>query len=318
MIPRLLMLMTLITAPGCRTFGRFDGPPNLPFPTLGGKHVWDDRVVRNGWRVQQHALTRHHRLIDSGDVRRAWGSYQHCLDSLGQSSVATESVDELVVLVHGAFRSSRSMRRLQDSFDAAGYTTIAISYASAFDDVVGHARRVGEVLDQGPAANKVHFVTHSLGGLVVRKLLDPRFPRASWRERSALGRVCMIFPPNQGATKANLWHEKWWFRMVFGHCSDVITTAQARALAIPPCAFAVIAGGRGDGQGRSRVIPGDDDGTVGVLETKLAGMADHVVLDVGHTFGLSAPCVVEAAVRFIRDGSLREADRRSEVREEDV
>jgi len=116
----------------------------------------------------------------------------------------------------------------------------------------------------------------------------------------------MLFPPNQGATKANLWHERWWFRMVFGRCSDELTTARARALPIPPCGFGVIAGGRGDGEGRSGIIPGDDDGTVGVEETKLQGMSDHLVLDVGHTFGMNDSRVVESCVRFVRTGSFRE------------
>ena len=47
--------------------------PNIPFPTMGGKVFWNDLVEVNGWRVQKNDITGHCRILDSDDVRRAWG-----------------------------------------------------------------------------------------------------------------------------------------------------------------------------------------------------------------------------------------------------
>ncbi|MCA8961900.1 MAG: hypothetical protein KDC38_15350, partial [Planctomycetes bacterium] len=163
---------------------------------------------------------------------------------------------------------------------------------------------VASILDRLPAGTRVHFVTHSLGGLIVRELFSDEFASRRWRDSIEPGRICMIFPPNRGAELADRWHERWWFRLAFGRCSDVLTSEQARVLPVPPWPTGVIAGGRGDGRGRTSRVSGDDDGTVGVEETRLEGAA-HLVLDVGHTFGMNEPAVIIACRQFLRTGELR-------------
>src|SRR5262249_11682411 len=54
------------------------GNVNVPFPTLGGKQLWGDVFFQGAWRIQENALTGHHRLLDTGDKRRAWGTYEAC------------------------------------------------------------------------------------------------------------------------------------------------------------------------------------------------------------------------------------------------
>ncbi|MEM7261833.1 MAG: alpha/beta hydrolase family protein [Planctomycetota bacterium] len=302
----LLVAMTLATVlGGCANGGYL----NVPLPTLGGKFVWADQLAADGWKVQQHALTGHHRLLDPSSIRRAWGSRSHCERELEMRSADSAEdpcpAGDLVILLHGAFRSSGSLRAMEQHLQEAGYRTIAVNYPSVLRPLPSHASQVDALLDR-VEAERVHFVTHSLGGLVVRQLLGVTSRGSKWRERIELGRVCMLFPPNQGAYKANLWRHRWWYRAAFGPVSDWLTSEWAQLLPAPPCPFGVIAGGRGDGRGWSGVIPGDDDGTVGVEETKLDGMEDHIVFRAHHTFGMDAPEVLAACARYLETGSFRD------------
>ena len=51
-----------------------DDMPNINFPTMGGNIWWRDLARVDGWRIQQNSVTKHCRILDPYDVRRAWGS----------------------------------------------------------------------------------------------------------------------------------------------------------------------------------------------------------------------------------------------------
>ena len=61
-----------------------DRRPNIAMPTLGGKVFWGDNFIYAGWRIQENVVTGHHRLLDPGDVRQAWGTYAQCLAVLSE------------------------------------------------------------------------------------------------------------------------------------------------------------------------------------------------------------------------------------------
>ena len=56
--------------------------PNIPFPTMGGLVFWNNIAECNGWKIQQNMLTHHARIIDSNDVRIAWGTLDEMKDLL--------------------------------------------------------------------------------------------------------------------------------------------------------------------------------------------------------------------------------------------
>ena len=56
--------------------------PNIPFPTMGGKVFWDTLAQYNGWRLQQNEITKHCRILDPNDVRRAWGTKNGMIKAL--------------------------------------------------------------------------------------------------------------------------------------------------------------------------------------------------------------------------------------------
>src|SRR5262249_53873800 len=141
---------------------------------------------------------------------------------------------------------------------------------------------------------RIHFVAHSMGGLVVRAWAaehsDPR-----------VGRLVMIATPNQGAELADRFARNAVYRVIFGPAGQQLAPAEdgfVTKLPAPAFEFGVIAGGGGKGNsGYNPLIPGDNDGTVSVASTRLPGAADFVVVDRLHTFLVSAPETAEYTAR---------------------
>lgn len=276
------------------------GSPNLIAPTLGGKQLWADVFVHAGWRIQRHAWTGHHRLLDDDDARRAWGSYAECRVAFEGERLERDlrpRSRHAVVLLHGWVRSKDSFPALTEALEAAGLEVVAVNYPSTRAPIEEHAAQVNEVLERLEGVDRISFVTHSLGGPIVRVALARPAP---WRERIAVDGIVMIFPPSHGSALAARWGEDPLFRAFGGPVGAQLHPDVAPALLPPPRdRFLVIAGGRGDGAGRNPRVPGDDDGTVGVEEARLPG-GPCEVLDVGHTFGMNDPRVVAATLRFLR------------------
>ncbi len=274
------------------------GNVNLQAPTLGGKQLWADVLVLAGWRIQRHAWTGHHRLLDADDARRAWGSYAGCRVALEAERLERRlrpRARHAVVLLHGWIRSKDSFPALTAALEAAGYEVVAVNYPSTQGTIGEHAAQLEQVLDGLEGVDRVSFVTHSLGGPVVRAALARP---GRWRERLEVGRLVMIFPPSQGSALAARWGKNPLFRVLGGPVGAELHPDAAGRIPPPSSPFLVIAGGRGDGVGRSARVPGDDDGTVGVEEARLPG-GPCEVHDVGHTFGMNDPRVVDATLRFL-------------------
>ena len=191
-------------------------------------------------------------------------------------SAATEN-QEYVILLHGLCRTSRSMAPIEKAFFASGYRVLNVDYPSRTaaieklsDDAIGRA--VADCQKDGGA--KIHFVTHSLGGILVRSYL-------SRHSITNLGRVVMLGPPNQGSEvvdKLGVW---WIFKKLNGPAgSELGTSGISTPNQLGPANFCagVIAGDRSINWINSALIPGSDDGKVSVKRTKLEGMADHIVI----------------------------------------
>ncbi len=265
---------------------------NLPLPTLGGKQLWSDLFFHVGWRIQRHCYTGTHRLLDPADIRRAWGTYEDCLAAC-PTDLRPDS-PQLIILLHGLSRSKDSLGTLARQLTQEGYSVAALNYPSLTQSIQQHAEQLAQLLGNLQGIQQVSFVTHSLGGLVVRQLLADS--SAPWRRRISVDRVLMLFPPNQGSHLADLLHQNPLFHLALGPSGQQLTTRGARQ--IPPLAdrFAVIAGDIGNGT---------DDGTVKIRETWLPGAEDWLLLPAGHTFGMAKGSVIQAVKRYLATGSLR-------------
>jgi triacylglycerol lipase len=224
------------------------------------------------------------------------------------SSVA--HANEGVILLHGLCRSSRSMAKLEAAFSAAGYTVVNVDYSSR-DAAI--RRTSHEVIGRALAdprlqpCSRVHFVTHSLGGILVRSYFAEKTD-------ARLGRVVMLGPPNQGSEVVDRLKSWWLFRKINGPAgSELGTDATSVPNSLGPVNFelGVIAGDRSINGINSLLIAGADDGKVSVQRTKVPGMKEHLIVHVSHPFLMKDRGVIAAALRFVATGRMLPPDKTS-------
>jgi len=206
--------------------------------------------------------------------------------------------EHLVVLLHGLGRRRTAMAPLARRLRREGYGVANVGYPSTRGGVATHAARVASLLESRADARRVSFVTHSLGGIVVRALCERDDP---WRARLSLGRLVMLAPPNQGSALATRLSRHGAVTRFFGPSLDDVVH-RVPSWAPPPLPFGVIAGSMRGGRGLNPLVRGDDDGIVRVEETRLDGAADFLVVPALHTFIMLQPSVHEATVRFLARG----------------
>jgi triacylglycerol lipase len=206
---------------------------------------------------------------------------------------------EVVVLLHGYARTERAMRPLARRLEAQGYRVASVRYHS-FD---GAPEALVAELDAALAAccaqaARLHFVAHSLGGLVLRAYLaehpEPR-----------LGRVVMLGPPNRGSELADLAVRLRPIHRIIGPTALALGTDGAsfpNTLGPPEFECGVVAGNRSLTPIGWWLIRDDDDGVVGVASTRLDGMADWIVLPTSHHSMLRSRAVAEQTVHFLANG----------------
>ena len=196
---------------------------------------------------------------------------------------------ELVVLVHGMGRSPLSMAALHVGLRREGYRTLNFGYNSFGPSIAEIAEQLGAELDgamEHEPPPRVHFVTHSLGGIVVRQLLETDRP-------DALGRVVMLAPPNGGSHEAD--KLAGWLGWMFRPMRELRTENSTVSRMAPPRDVEVA------------VIAGDRDGKVSVEETRLEG-AEHVVVRSAHTFIMTKPSVGRLVRCFLSTGELGDCE----------
>ncbi len=283
---------------GSETFnlgGLLDGNFNLPMKTGGGAQVWTDHAWRDGFRIQQNALTSHWRLLDKSDIRRAWGSREQvdaALELAKPKAQCTAGDKPTIVLMHGLMRTHHSFKKLGDQLEANGHeNVIRFSYASTRTKISDHAAALREVLEDQPADTEFCFVGHSLGNIVTRHLIgdlqrdgDPTgiLPRCR--------AMVMLGPPNQGAAIARRLAPTGLFGVVTGNAGIELGPRwdQLKArLAIPPFPFAIVAGDVSENVIQNPLVDGGSDFVVSLEEAKLDGAEKIVSLPVLHSFLMS-------------------------------
>ena len=177
--------------------------------------------------------------------------------------------NECVVLLHGLARTARSMVPLAVAFEAAGYRVLNVAYPSRLHVIEVLAEvAVGKALARCAAfaPRAIHFVTHSLGGILVRQYLG-RHAVAN------LGRVVMLAPPNQGSEVVDRFGWLPGFRLFNGPAIEQLGTGTAslpRRLGALHAPVGVIAGTRSVNWLLSTALPGPNDGKVSVASTRCA------------------------------------------------
>jgi len=281
-----------------------DAPPNVETPTLGGKQFWRDGFVHAGWRIQENVLIGHHRLLDPDDVRYCWGGFETCrarFEQIRQEREIRPRSTHLVLLVHGIARGPGTFSKLKPALIEAGYDAVAISYPSTRSTIRDHAEGLAALLARVEGSDRVSFVTHSMGGLVVRELLAGD---AAWQQRLQVDRIVLIAPPNQGSQVAEWLEDVPLYRTLYGKAGQQLTPDDLDAMPGLSQEFAIIAGGKGDGEGFNPLLDGDDDGTVRVAATKLDGARDFLVVPALHAVVSNDRRSIAAIKSFLATGSF--------------
>jgi len=279
------------------------------FVVFAEAQLWHDREFAAGWRLQAQAVTGRCRVLDPAGEAVERGFGEACRAAYAALR-PEEAAGELVILLHGLGRTPGMFRDLEPVLRSEGRQVVALRYPSLTRDLEAHGIWLNELLDRHPRVDKVSFVTHSLGGLVLRAALarDP-----AWRDRVALGPVVMLAPPNQGALIARKLDRWTPARFLLGPSFADLADGEALPAALPDeVVLGIVTGGCCAGRGYNPLLPGDDDGIVTVGETPLDGSDAVLRVEALHSFIAEDADAIAAIRGFLDHGRLGPAAQTSD------
>ncbi|MCQ3829587.1 alpha/beta fold hydrolase [Microbulbifer elongatus] len=229
---------------------------------------------------------------------------------------------DCVILLHGLAQSKNAMRKLDTAISAAGFTTVNVNYPSTDHPIealagpaiapaldrcavlTGSAQHRDTAVASGSVpAPRVHFVTHSMGGILVRQYL-------SKVKVENLGRVVMLGPPNQGSEVVDNLGRVPGFHFIFGDAGLQLGTGKMSVpnkLGAANFDLGIIAGTRSINPILSTMLPDRDDGKVSVARTRVEGMDDHLEMPVTHVFMMKNPKVIAQVIHYLQHGKFARA-----------
>lgn len=209
-----------------------------------------------------------------------------------------------VVLLHGLGRTHRSMTRVEGALVRRGYRVVNLGYPSrdaTWGQLVDSVATAVDACCRG-GSGPVHFVTHSMGGILVRAYLEEH-------SLPTLGRVVMLSPPNQGTAVVDRIPEEL-LTLLLGPASVLLGTDSASVpLQLGPAEFelGVITGDVSMNRLFSLWLPGDDDGTVAVESAWVEGTDAFLVVPYTHTFIMRREEVILQILAFLETGRFVDA-----------
>ncbi len=214
---------------------------------------------------------------------------------------------ECAILLHGLARTSASMSTMATALQQAGYQVVNQGYPSRelpIEKLAGLA--INQALAQcrqDQLDTTIHFVTHSMGGILVRYFL-------AYQPVKNLGRVVMLSPPNQGSETIDKLGDMPGFGWLNGPAGQQLGATNAslpNRLGKADFPLGIITGDRSINLILSALIPGPDDGKVAINRARIEGMADFLVVHHSHPFIMKIPEVIEQTIWFLNQGHFRHA-----------
>jgi pimeloyl-ACP methyl ester carboxylesterase len=206
-----------------------------------------------------------------------------------------------VVLLHGISRTARSLRKMQAAIETSGFATLNPGYASQRKTLEALADDIHSDIERftGTIEGSVHFVCHSMGGLLARVYLGKYRPKR-------LGRVVMLGTPNGGSEIADRLKDFKTYRAWFGPAGQQLVTRRDAAtkamFASTDYPVGIIAGNRSIYPIALALLPRPHDGRVSVENTKLDGMTDHIVIGSSHPWLVRNRQAIEQTIAFLGEG----------------
>ncbi len=226
---------------------------------------------------------------------------------LVQNVIPTTSVAqtkrECVILLHGMGRTRNSMKRIEKSLVKDSYAVWNESYPSTSENI---EKLSMEHIEKGLAfcneikAETIHFVTHSLGGIMVRYYLQDH-------KIDNLGKIVMLSPPNNGSEVADFLKDIYVYKLVMGPAGQQLGTdsnSLPGSMKAIDAHVGIITGNKTLDPWFSPLIPGEDDGKVSVESAKLLEMSDFLIVGNSHAFIMKNDEVIDQIKCFLKHGTF--------------
>lgn len=224
------------------------------------------------------------------------------LSGLSFQGLAAERAD-CVVLLHGLARSAKAMEPMAKALEHAGYLPVNTDYPSRYytiEELSALALPAALAVCDEHQAPRIHVVTHSMGGILLRQYLQSH-------TIDKLGRVVMLGPPNQGSQVVDQLKDTPGFAQFNGPAGLQLGTGDED---LPPSLTAVnfdlgvVAGSRSINWILSSYLPNPDDGKVSVENTRVEGMCAHWVVPVSHPFLMKDAKVIQQTLAYLAEGEF--------------
>ncbi|MDH3577566.1 MAG: alpha/beta fold hydrolase [Gammaproteobacteria bacterium] len=236
------------------------------------------------------------------------GLIASCATAPRTQLVSVEESNECVVLLHGLNRSWRAMRPMANALQDAGFTTVNVDYpsqAGPVEEIAPLAVGTGLTQCRAAGAERIHFVTHSMGGILLR-YENERAPIPD------LGRVVMLGPPNQGSELVDVTQDWPGFARISGAAGmQMGTDKNSIPSNLGPVDFelGVVAGTGTINLLASAMLPNPDDGKVSLAATRVDGMDDFLVVRNSHRYIMRSNVVLRNTESFLKTGRFIDADK---------
>ena len=207
-----------------------------------------------------------------------------------------------VVLLHGLARTEKSMAKIEAALEQAGYDVVNYNYPSRKFDIPTLAdKHIPDAVKQCEQNETTHFVTHSMGAIILRQYLEHHTIKS-------LNRIVMLAPPNQGSQVVDKLKNVPGFKFINGPAGQQLGTQNddiPSNLGPAVGEVGIIAGTKSINLILSLYLPNPDDGKVSVENTKLVGMQDHITVDVSHPFIMKDEKVINQVRYFLSNGRFK-------------
>lgn len=208
---------------------------------------------------------------------------------------------DCVILLHGLARSEYSFSKMEEILTDSGYVVINNSYPSTKYTIEELAQDfIPTSMSECQEDSIIHFVTHSMGGILLREYL-------SKHTIDKLGRTVMLGPPNKGSEVTDRLKTVIGYELINGPAGMQLGTDSlgiTYKLGEANFEVGIIAGTKTFNPILSTMLPNPDDGKVSVENTKLEGMTDHLELPVTHTFMMKNKDVIDQVIYFLKNGAF--------------
>jgi len=239
-------------------------------------------------------------MCDRGVLLHRWVA---ALIATLASAAAAAAPPECVILLHGLARSAHSMSKVEEALREQGYAVANIDYPSRehpVEELAPEAVARGLEACREIHAQTIHFVTHSMGAILVRYYLA----RNAVPE---LGRIVMLGPPNQGSEVVDRFSKVPGFAAINGPAGSQLGTGpDSIPSTLGPVTYpvGVIAGTKSINWILSTALPNPDDGKVSVERTRVEGMADFMSVPASHPMIPRDAEAIRQTLAFIKSGEF--------------